>query len=151
MRPYGLFAIFCKDSFCNGVKTVAYVLLYFQEKQTWGRRWSGRRWLDHLKASHVFGATDHFAFIMFVNYYMLNALGMAQWHTRRLVTYMTWVRAPGLHPFHMFFFQLTFTCSFSLRDTPYAPPSSRPYVQHHQSKGGELRNMMHLVNASTRE
>ena len=89
-----------------------------------------------------FWAPDYVSFIMFVRYYMLNAFGMAQWHTCRLVTFMTWVRAPGLHSFNVIF-HLVFTCSFNMVDH-YAPSeSSHPRVPHYQSQEHNLKNTVY--------
>ena len=54
-------------------------------------------------------------FIIFVVYYILTCANWFSWQAQLLVKYMTWVRAPGLHSFHVFF-PLILICSISVVD-----------------------------------
>ena len=67
------------------------------------------------KSSHVFKPQTFVLFIIFVNYYMLNAFEVAQWRMNWLVRLVTWVRAPGFHFLHIIF-QLTIRCRHNVED-----------------------------------
>ena len=103
MRPHGLIVIFCNGVLGNGIKTVAYVFM-FQEKQNNARKMmTCGAMIEVFKNSRAEGINELSYIIMFVYYVMYIKRVWINWQGLLLVTFRTWVRAPGPHPLSHYF------------------------------------------------